>query len=79
VKELVERLGQSICWHIHAGAVAERHVFFLVLVRCVFIIDVDVLRAFLVTILPDHVKSRLVVCSKMERAEVVTDISKLAK
>jgi hypothetical protein len=48
-------------------------------VRRVFIVDVNVLRAFVVTILLDHVKSQLVIRSKMERAEVVTNISKLAK
>ena len=58
---------------------AKRHVSFLVLVRRVFIVDVDVLRAFVVTILLDYVKSRLVIRSKVKRAEVVTDISKLAK
>jgi hypothetical protein len=79
VKELVERLGQSICWHIRAGAVAERHASFLVLVHCVFVVDVDVLCAFVVTILQDHVKSQLVIRSKMERADVVTDISELAE
>jgi hypothetical protein len=59
--------------------VAKRYVSFLVLVRRVFIVDVNVLRAFVVTILPDHVKSRLVIRSKMERAEVVTNISELAE
>jgi hypothetical protein len=52
---------------------------FLILVRRVFIVDVNVLRAFVVTILLDYIKSRLVIRSKIERAEVVTNISKLAK
>jgi hypothetical protein len=48
-------------------------------VRCVFVVDVDVLCTFVVAILLDYVKSRLVICLKIERAEVVTNISKLAK
>jgi hypothetical protein len=54
-------------------------VFFLVLVRPVFIVDVNVLCAFVVTILLDYVKSRLVIHLKIERAEVVTNISELAE
>jgi hypothetical protein len=52
---------------------------FLVLVRRVFIVDVNMLRAFVVTILLDYIKSRLVIRSKIEQAEVVTNISKLAE
>jgi hypothetical protein len=52
---------------------------FLVLVRYVFIVDVNMLYAFVVTILLDYIKSRLVIYSKIERAEVVTNISKLAE
>jgi hypothetical protein len=79
VKELIKRLGQSIRWHIRAGVVTKCYVSFLVLVRCVFVVDVNVLCAFVVAILPDYVKSQLVICLKIERAEVVTNISELAK
>ena len=79
VKELVERLSQSIRWHIRAGSVAERHVSFLILLSRVFVVDVNVLCAFVVTIFSDHVESRFVVCLKVERAEVVTNISELAE
>jgi hypothetical protein len=79
VKELVERLSQSIRWHIRAGVVTERHVSFLVLVRRVFVVDVNVLCVFVLAVLPDHVESRLVICLKMERVEVVTNISELAE
>jgi hypothetical protein len=48
-------------------------------VRRVFIVDVIMLRAFVVTILLDYIKSRLVIRLKIERAEVVTNISELAK
>jgi hypothetical protein len=56
-----------------------RHVSFLVLVRRVFVVDVNVLCVFVLAVLPDHVESRLVICLKMERVEVVTDISELAE
>jgi hypothetical protein len=52
---------------------------FLVLVRRVFIVDVIMLRAFVVTILLDYIKSQLVIRLKIERAEVVTNISELTK
>jgi hypothetical protein len=52
---------------------------FLVLVRRVFVVDVNVLRAFVVTILLDYIKSQLIIRLKMKRAEVVTNISKLAE
>jgi hypothetical protein len=79
VKELIKRLGQSIRWHIRAGVVTKCYVSFLVLVRCVFVVDVNVLCAFMVAILPDYVKSQLVICLKIEQAEVVTNISEFAK
>jgi hypothetical protein len=54
-------------------------VFFLILVRYVFVVDVNVLYAFVVSILLDYIKSKLVIRSKIKQAEVVSNISKLAK
>ena len=58
---------------------AKRYVPFLVLVRRVFIVDVNMLYTFIVTTLLDYIKSWLIIRSKIEQAEVITNISELAE